>query len=260
MNIEESKLHEAINKLMNCENTIKLSPVDKLTIENQTGVCQRARHTGTYHVKSIDGEIRIKFPLQKKKPEFTLAFLQREHKNYRDKPVDYICEKHEKNSDKNLLQHMLQSTEAKYLDPNKDQIFPAVYQKFTENANFRFMCFDSCATSCTMKVKEAARNMTLKILLLYIDSDMVHITDYYDIPVWPKATVNPRDLLKRIRREQKGGNSKKIKSINIVPDYHLESIRQLSIKIAEEIGGNEAEVNEQYIEYCVRLKEKAKSI
>ena len=259
--LDKKLIRQTVDEIINGKLKVDIGETPDLVIEQEAGMCQKARYTEAFHINAIDGQMKIKLKEENEEGLIVVAFLQRENTMYSNIPFNTICNKHKDRSQEDIQKHVVQDNDnmTKYLDADEHSTFPALYKTLTPSGiNVRFMCFDSCMTHENIKIKEAARNMILNLLIV----DVTHPTKLfpkklYKISVWPKALVNNRDLLKKVRREKKGGMVK-AKNPKLVPRKDLRAMRKSAISIAYKSNMTLKQVNEQYLEFCEKVRSNGK--
>ena len=255
--VNKKLLRETVDDVINGKLRVNIGNIHDLVIKQEAGMCQKARYTDAFHIRAIDGQMKIKMKEENDEGIIVAAYLQRENTMYSNIPYNIICNKHKGRSQEDIQKHVLQGNGnfTKYLDMDENSTFPALYETLTPaGVNLRFMCYDSCMTHEIIKIKEAARNMTLNLLIVDVtNSTKLVPRTSYRLSVWPKAHVNNRDLLKRIRREKKGGKMKP-RNPNLVPRKELRAMRKSAIRVANRSNMSLTQVNEQYIEFCEKIR------
>lgn len=174
-----------------------------------------------YHITREQGCLNIKVSTKKldRHPNgcFIRATLVRKNPDQRQKIINHICRKHNNTTDNHLKQHVIQST----LDPSLSWYENSTQQKsvnfwLQENPNaetleaivsLKFMCATTCeVTKDSLSCHERGREWILILTAECINTQRVFARRILD--VWPKATINARDLYKPERLQPKGVRSR----------------------------------------------------
>ena len=207
MNTQECEIDPAVKTaIQSFFRDNSFTPAIGYKVKREPGICEKADFINTFHLKSGKGTLKVKIsdiPDEQKSQTQVISYLQRKNKTYATIPVDKVCSKHSNRTEQNKQGHVLQSTNAsaRYMEPDQDQIYPAVCQDYAKNLTFKIICNDSCQTSSSSTINEAARDMQLVMLFVTNISSEPKVAYISKINIWPKATVNPRDLQKSVRRE-----------------------------------------------------------
>ena len=176
-----------------------------------------------YHIIREQGNLNIKIRTIRldRNPSrcFIRATLVRKNPEQRHKVINHICQKHENANDPHLRQHVMQTT----LDPSLSWYDNSAPQKsvnfwLQESLNtdtleailsLKFACATSCeVTKDILSCHPEGREWIIILTAECIDSQKVFARRI--IEVWPKASINARDLYKQERLQPKGirGRSK----------------------------------------------------
>lgn len=161
------------------------------------------------HVKSGDGLLRMRISVGNNVNCGNLgviAYLRRSIEPFCKIPVDVVCAKH-RDPAKSESQVLESNALSAVYYPATEGHFPGVFERLNDDniLEYKFACNDSDQTwTGEEKLKERARDMDL-VLNLFDTLNPTQIIARRMIDVWPKASVNKRDLDKLNRREEKGG-------------------------------------------------------
>ena len=179
-----------------------------------------------YHIIREQGNLNIKIRTTRLNGHpsrcFIRATLVRKNPDQRQKVINHICQKHENANDPHLWQHVMQTT----LDPSLSWYDNSAPQKsvnfwLQESLNtetleaiisLKFACTTSCEVTSPkqdmLSCPERGREWILILTAECLDSQKVFARRI--IEVWPKASINARDLYKQERLQPKGirGRSK----------------------------------------------------
>ena len=219
---------------------VKIEPIEK---ENNKLVAW-SKANFTWHIKAGRDSY---FPITIKAPnpsnEDGLKFIRlrliRRNSMYRHIPVDTICNKHADTNDPEDKGKVIQLVSGNcdthwYSDGPRRSLCITYNKSNTEEIDLKIgikiICSDTCQNSSKHKInREGARDLLLTLTLESKESEKeINIKARRSISIWPKAKISDRELLKEVRRTQKGRKTgqqkvKKIKLQEEITDYKISS-------------------------------------
>ena len=178
-----------------------------------------------FHIKSADPHgVHLEFNLKHipegiKLDHYITFKLKRTDPKYEHLPVDIICEKHKYGfiqfpvEGRACTTHNKEKTNMIKFKGNNENMKAIISKEAIEKGEINicmrilFACNDSCASSSTpFKSREKARDMAIfaEVGVIYSPEHTEIIHSFPPVPVWLKAALVERDLIKDVRRKPKG--------------------------------------------------------
>ena len=197
----------------------------KIVLKEAERTCAYAVQQKLFHIKSGESSgIHLEFNLKNipegiKLDHYITLKLKRTNPNYEHLPVDVICEKHKYGyvqfpvEGRTCTTHNEEKTNMIKFNGNNENMKAIISKEVIEKGEINicmrvlFACNDSCATSSTpFKSKEKARDMAIfaEVGVIYTPEHTEIIHSLPPVPVWLKAVLVKRDLIKDVRRNPKG--------------------------------------------------------
>lgn len=194
----------------------------KLQVEEIAGDCTYSATNGQFHVRA-QGKFAVTafmtgLPPNDEEEQYGLMmYLRRTNRLFSHVPIDSVCPAHQHGTFFNPI-HPL-SEEDRFTTVSTDECGTAQLYNLGKYSgpglrvplNLCFPCEDSCVRASSRKdirnknAIEKARDSELVVKLVKIHHDgSTEFIVTTCLPVWIKASINPRDLNKAKRREPKG--------------------------------------------------------
>ena len=193
----------------------------KIVLKEAKRTCAYVVQQKLFHIKSGESSgIHLEFNLKNipegiKLDHYITLKLKRTDPNYKHLPVDVICEKHKYGyaqfpvEGRACSTHNKEKTNMIKFKGNNENMKAIISKEVIEKGEINicmrvlFACNDSCATSSTpFKSKEKARDMAIfaEVGVIYTPEHTEIIHSLPPVPVWLKALLLKRDLIKDVRR------------------------------------------------------------
>ena len=173
-----------------------------------------SKATGFHVVRESAMNIKVTIPMTDKKECFVRATLVRKNYDQRHHIINQVCHKHINDSEPYLQSHVLQTS----TNPNlcwydssgiRKSVCFWLYKNEKQNIleallSLKFICLSTCTVTRNYPLSpERGREW---FLVLTVESkECQRIFARSILNVWPKSTINTRDMCKPRRMEVKGG-------------------------------------------------------